>query len=60
MPKNALFLGKSWKNRQNIGGSDPQPPLASGAPDPQVVTSTQFTYDFWALLKLLAIVKITT
>jgi len=27
--KNTLFFGKCWKNRRSIGGSTPQPPLAS-------------------------------
>jgi len=30
MLKNALFFGKSWKNRRSVGGSAPKPPLASG------------------------------
>jgi len=58
-----LIFGKSWKNRPALGA--PPPPvglrrLEASPPDPQVVTITQLTCYFWALLRFLSVVKITT
>jgi len=57
------FYDKSWKNRRSVGSSTPNPLLASGGwggPDLQVDTLTRLTSYFWALLRFLGIVKITT